>query len=132
MEVKKRILIVEDNPDVIEMIRMMLEGLGYAVNMARNGREGVEMASQERPDLIVMDILMPIMDGFEAISRIKKNPRTRTIPILAATALPGDRERSLANGCDGYVNKPFTRGQLKAAIDALFSKQESLRLSRLG
>ncbi|MBI4525992.1 MAG: response regulator [Deltaproteobacteria bacterium] len=125
MEVRKRILLVEDNPDAIDLIRIVLEHLGYNVTVAKNGKEGVDMATEVRPDLIVMDILMPVMDGFQAISRIRENPQTRAIPILAATvlALPGDRERCLAKGCNGYISKPFTHQQLQEAIKSLVSEQ---------
>jgi len=89
--------------------------------------EAVEKASAESPDLIVMDILMPKLNGFQATARIRQNPRTKDIPILAATALarPGDREKCLESGCDGYIAKPFTHKQLGAAIDRLIEAQSN-------
>ncbi len=121
---KKRILLVEDHPGTIEVMQQELEVLGYEVTVAENGVKGVEMATSESPDLIVMDIIMPKMDGLQAASQIRKNPKTKDIPILAATALarPGDREKCLEGGCDGYIAKPFTHKQLGVAIKKLFEK----------
>ena len=121
---KKRILLVEDHPGTIEVMQQELEVLGYEVTVAENGVKGVEMATSESPDLIVMDIVMPKMDGLQAASQIRKNPKTKDIPILAATALarPGDREKCLEGGCDGYIAKPFTHKQLGVAIEKLFEK----------
>ena len=82
--------------------------------MAENGLQAVEKAASECPDLIVMDMMMPVMDGLQATSRIRQDPKTKHIPVLAATALAmrGDKERCLASGCNSYIAKPFTRGQL--------------------
>ncbi len=120
---KKQILLVEDDPDTAELMQMELEGLGYEVRVARNGVEAVEMASSESPDLVVMDILLPKMDGFRAAAQIRENPKTQAIPILAATALakPGDREKCLASGCDSYIAKPFTHRQLGSLIEKLLA-----------
>ena len=122
---KQRILLVEDNPGTIDVMRQELEVLGYEVTVAKNGIEAVEMAASLLPDLIVMDIVMPKMDGLQAASRIHQNPKTRTIPILAATAmaLPGDKEKCLAGGCDDYIAKPFTYRELGAAIVKLLEKR---------
>lgn len=122
---KKRVLLAEDHPGTIEVMQLELEFLGFEVTVATNGLEAVEMASSDLPDLIVMDIIMPKMDGFQAASRIRQNPTTKNIPILAATALarPGDREKCLESGCDGYLAKPFTHNQLGAAIDRLLEAQ---------
>ncbi|OGQ73070.1 MAG: hypothetical protein A2W73_00235, partial [Deltaproteobacteria bacterium RIFCSPLOWO2_12_55_13] len=111
---KKRVLLAEDHLGTIEVMQLELEVLGYEVTVAQNGLEAVEKASAESPDLIVMDILMPKLNGFQATARIRQNPRTKDIPILAATALarPGDREKCLESGCDGYIAKPFTHKQL--------------------
>lgn len=126
MDGKKRVLLAEDHPGTIEVMQTELEVLGYEVVVAQDGQEAVEKAATESPDLIVMDIIMPKLDGFQATARIRENPRTRDIPILAATALarPGDRERCLESGCDGYIAKPFTHRQLGAAIDRLFEARE--------
>jgi len=118
---KKKILLVEDHPANIDMLRTGLEFLGYAVTVAEDGKEAVEMAASELPDLIVMDILLPTMNGLEAVARIRNNPRTQSIPILAATALAmsGDKEKCLEGGCNAYIAKPFTPKQLAAAIEKL-------------
>jgi|SRR3990167_4716845 len=124
---KKRALLAEDHPGTIEVMQQELEILGFEVVVAQNGLEAVEKAVAETPDVIVMDMLMPKMDGFQAASSIRQNPKTKNIPILAATALarPGDREKCLESGCDGYIAKPFNHRQLGAAIDRLFEAQSS-------
>ncbi|OGQ24364.1 MAG: hypothetical protein A3C54_07665 [Deltaproteobacteria bacterium RIFCSPHIGHO2_02_FULL_60_17] len=126
MDAKKRVLLAEDHPGTMEVMQTELEVLGYEVVLAQDGQEAVEKAATESPDLIVMDIIMPKLDGFQATARIRENPRTKDIPILAATALarPGDREKCLERGCDGYIAKPFTHRQLGAAIDRLFETRE--------
>lgn len=118
---KRKILLVEDHPANIEMLRMGLEFLGYTIAVAEDGKAAVEMAASELPDIIVMDILLPKMSGLEAVSWIRSNPKTNSIPILAATALamPGDMEKCLESGCDAYIAKPFTPKQLAAAIEKL-------------
>jgi len=116
---------VEDNPATMEVMQQELEVLGYDVAIAKDGAEAVEMAGSELPDLIIMDMLMPKMDGSEATSRIRKNPKTQAIPILAATAkaLPEDRDKCLASGCDDYLAKPFSYRELHDAIEKLLKRQ---------
>ena len=115
---KKRVLLVEDNPPTVDVLEMELKHLGYEVTVATNGLEAVKMAVSEPPDLVVMDILLPELDGLEATRQIRENPATRDIPILAATAkaMPGDKEKCLAAGCDGYIAKPFGHRELEGAI----------------
>lgn len=122
---KTKILLVEDNPATMEVMHQELEVLGYDVAIARDGAEAVEIAGSELPDLIIMDMLMPKMDGGEAASRIRRNPKTQAIPILAATAraLPEDRDSCLASGCDDYIAKPFSYRELHAAIEKLLKRQ---------
>ena len=122
---KQRILLVEDNPGTIDVMRQELEVLGYDVTVAKNGVEAVEMATTLLPGLIVMDIIMPKMDGLQAATQIRQNSKTQAIPILAATAMamPGDREKCLAGGCDGYIAMPFTYRELGAAIQKLLDKR---------
>jgi CheY-like chemotaxis protein len=121
MDPKKRILLVEDNPGTIDVVSKELEFLGYEFTVAKDGVEALEMASAQMPDLIVMDMLMPKMDGLRATAELRKNALTRAIPILAATAkaMPGDEQKCLAGGCDGYIAKPFTYKELGAAIEKL-------------
>lgn len=120
----RKILVVEDHPDTMEMMQRQLRHIGFgAVLMARSGDEAVRIAEAEKPDLVLMDIILPGMNGLEATQRIKSNPATATIPILAATAkaMSGDKELCLQNGCDGYLAKPISLEQLKQAIDELLS-----------
>ena len=121
---KKKILLVEDNPATIDVIQKELEFLGYESIVAEDGKEGVDKATSILPDLIIMDISLPKMDGLEASTAIRNNPKTQTIPILAATAraLPGDKEKCLQAGCDDYIAKPFTHRELGAAIKKLLKE----------
>jgi len=106
---KPRVLIVEDNVDNFELVRFLLERAGYQVLSAANGLEGVDEAKRELPDLILMDLSMPEMDGWMATTQLKSDDETRRIPVLALTAhtLPGDRKRAIDAGCDGYISKPI-------------------------
>jgi two-component system cell cycle response regulator DivK len=118
---KKRVLLVEDNPAAMDVMQKELEFLGYEVLLAADGEQALNIAAAELPDIIVMDILMPKMDGLEAASKLRENPKTKQIRILAATAkaMPGDKEQCLRAGCDGYIAKPFTHRELDAAIKTL-------------
>ncbi|MBI1794335.1 MAG: response regulator [Chloroflexi bacterium] len=106
---KPRILIVEDNIDNYELVRFLLERAGYDTFWAHSGREGIDMSKAKRPDLILMDLSLPEMDGWTATERIKADLETKHIPIIALTAhtLPGDRKRALEAGCDDYLSKPM-------------------------
>ncbi len=106
---KKRILIVEDNMDTYELERFILEKNGYDTFLAVNGRDGVDAVRKQSPDLIIMDLSMPEMDGWTATSLIKKDKLISNIPLIVVTAhaLPGDRQRALDAGCNEYVTKPM-------------------------
>ncbi|MEP6470727.1 MAG: response regulator [Acidobacteriota bacterium] len=106
---RARILVVEDSPDIRVLIRMLLEAAGHDVITASDGREGVETAKRERPDLVLMDLSLPVLSGWEAAKAIKETPETASIPVVAVTAhaMHGDRERALAAGCDGFIPKPI-------------------------
>ena len=106
----KRILIVEDTEDNRRILRDLLTAAGYDILEAMDGSQGVTMALAEQPDLILMDIQLPVIDGYEATRRLKADPATRRIPVVAVTsyALSGDEDKALASGCDGYVAKPFS------------------------
>ena len=121
---KSLILVVEDNEATLNLIEAQLTLLGYRVTTAKNGVEAIAKATAELPDLIVMDIQMPVVDGLQAASQIRKEPTTQVIPILAATAktMSGDKERCLAAGCNDYIAKPFTHRQLQFAIEKLLTK----------
>jgi two-component system, cell cycle response regulator DivK len=116
--VSKRILVVEDTEDNRQIIRDLLTSAGYEMIEAVTGEEGVAMAAQHRPDLILMDIQLPVLDGYEATRRIKAQPELKHIPIIAVTsyALSGDEAKTKAAGCDGYVAKPFSPRQLLAKV----------------
>jgi CheY-like chemotaxis protein len=122
---KRKILLVEDNPGTIEVMTQELGFLGYEVAVVTNGAEALERLESYTPDLVIMDIRMPKMDGFRAAAGIRTNPNTRNIPLLASTAMamPGDREKCLGSGFDGYIAKPFTHKELGAAIDALLGSK---------
>ena len=121
---KKKVLLVEDNPATIDVVQKELEFLGYDYVVANDGKEAIEKASSYTPDVIIMDISLPKMDGLEASAAIRKNPKTQSIPILAATAraLPGDKEKCLQAGCNDYIAKPFTHRELGAAIKKLLKE----------
>lgn len=115
----KKILIVEDNETNLYMMRFMLVENGYQVVEARDGLEGVKLAGSEKPDLVLMDIQLPLLDGYEATKQIKANEKTKHIPIIALTsyAMVGDREKSLQAGCTGYIEKPINPETLMAEIE---------------
>jgi CheY-like chemotaxis protein len=119
--VKARLLIAENNRDMVEVLKRGLQRLGYEVIQAKDGIEAVELATSEVPDLIIMDVVMPRLDGLKAASQIKKNPKTHAIPVLAVTAMgqETDRKRCLQSGCDAYVAKPFTFKKLESVIERL-------------
>jgi CheY-like chemotaxis protein len=121
-----RILCVEDNDDNIFTLHRRLTRWGHTVLIARDGREGIAMASAERPDLIVMDLNLPKLDGWEATRRLKSSAETKHIPILALTAhaMVGDREKALAAGCDDFATKPVSFEEVRAKIEALVGRSE--------
>ena len=113
-----QILIVEDQEDNRRILRDLLTSVGYEIVEALTGEEGVRLAEESRPDLILMDIQLPGLDGYDATRRIKANPALRAIPVIAVTsyALSGDDLKAFAAGCDAYVTKPFSPRQLLARI----------------
>lgn len=113
-----KILIVEDNADNLALLRMLLEREQYQVVAAYDGRAGLEAAQRQQPDLILLDLDMPVVDGWEMIAELKGHPELQRIPIVIVTAhlLPGERSRVLNQGCDGYVSKPFKLMELTAEI----------------
>jgi two-component system cell cycle response regulator DivK len=114
----KRILIIEDQEDNRTILRDLLAAAGYDTLEAVNGAEGHAKAQAERPDLILMDIQMPVVDGYEATRRIKADAALHAIPVVAVTsyALSGDEAKARAAGCDSYVTKPFSPRQLLGVI----------------
>lgn len=121
---KGRILVVEDNMDTYELVRFILEKNGYDTFLAVNGRDGVNAATKQLPDLIIMDLAMPEMDGWTATRLIKSDARTGSIPLIALTAhvLPGDRQRAIDSGCDEYITKPMDLLDLVESVDTWMSR----------
>ncbi len=128
---KKKILIAEDNLAVSKALQLILEPR-YETIPAMDGKQAVEFAATQLPDLILMDIIMPVMNGFQASRWIRQHPKTRSIPILAVTALDGPiyEEECSQNGCDDYIAKPFRAEDLCSCIEKLL-KQSSSNLSPL-
>jgi two-component system, cell cycle response regulator DivK len=106
---KYRVLLVEDNVDNFELVRFLLERAGCEVLAGHDGQEGMEIARKEQPDLILMDLSLPGIDGWTAARELKADPITSHIPLMALTAhtLPGDRKRAMESGFDGYISKPI-------------------------
>ena len=116
-----KILYVEDNDDNVFMLKRRLTRAGYSVVVATDGAQGVAMAASERPDLVLMDLSLPVLDGWEATRRIKTASETRHIPVIALTAhaMSGDEEKARAAGCDDFDTKPVELDRLLAKIRAL-------------
>jgi two-component system cell cycle response regulator DivK len=115
-----RVLIVEDNPTNLTLATFLLQSAGHTVLSATDAEAGLTMARAERPDLILMDIQLPGMDGLEATAQLKRHDATRAIPVIALTALAmkGDEERIRAAGCDGYIAKPMRYQEFLATVAA--------------
>jgi two-component system cell cycle response regulator DivK len=114
----KRILVIEDQEDNRIILRRLLSNAGYELIEAVNGEDGVALALSMRPDLILMDIQLPVMDGYEATRRIKSSAELKSTPVIAVTsyALSGDEAKARAAGCDAYIAKPFSPRQLLAKV----------------
>ena len=114
----ERILVIEDNEKNMKLVRDVLEGSGYRTLEATTGGQGVELAVEHRPDLVLMDIQLPDINGVEALGRLRANERTASLPVLALTAqaMEGDRERFLAAGFDGYLSKPVNIADFVATV----------------
>ena len=122
-----RILVVEDNEMNRDMLSRRLARKKYEVLVAVDGGEGVVMARSEAPDLILMDMSLPVVDGWEATRQLKASPETKAIPIIALTAhaMSGDREKAIEAGCDDYDTKPIELPRLLAKVEALLGKQKA-------
>ena len=122
-----KVLYVEDNDDNVFMLEMRLELLGdFEVLTAEDGEKGCEMAAAERPDIILMDLEMPRVDGWEATRRLKGNPQTREIPIIAlsAHALAGERDKAIATGCQEFDTKPIEFDRLVATVRRILADRK--------
>jgi len=118
--VAKAILVADDDPDILSIVSMSLEAQGYAVYKATNGREAVDLAKQHHPDLVLMDMMMPIVSGYEAVTELKADAATRDITIvgLSAKAMATDMERATDVGIDGYITKPFRIAQVLTVVES--------------
>lgn len=131
---KGHILVVEDNQDNYELVRTILDLAGYDSFQAINGRDGVDAARKQKPDLILMDMALPEMDGWDATARIREDPETSHIPMVALTVhtLPVERKRALDAGVDAYISKPFDAAQFIQVIESTLedSRQSGGRNSK--
>jgi two-component system, cell cycle response regulator DivK len=116
-----KVLLVEDNPDIRSLLLVQIKWMGFTPITASTGKEALEIATSEKPDLILMDFLMPGMDGWEATRMLRSNPETKDIPILATTALsrPADLKSCIDAGCNDYIVKPFSVLDLQKKISEL-------------
>ena len=116
-----RVLVIEDNEDNLALMRLLLERAKYEVLLATGGAKGLEIARKEQPDILLLDLAMPDMDGWEVAAAMKADMVTKDIPIIAVTAhaLPKDRERAFEAGCDSFIVKPFSVAKLIGEIEKL-------------
>lgn len=114
-----RVLLVEDNPANLTLMQYLLQASGYTTLTATDGRQGVDVAQRESPDVILMDLQLPIMSGYEAARLVKADPALRDVPIIAVTAfaMVGDRDKILARGFDGYIAKPITPERFVSEVE---------------
>ncbi len=121
----KRILYIEDNAENRLLMRRVLMAEGYLVEEASDGNSGLQKAAESPPDLILMDINLPEIDGYEVTARLKQLPNMLGVPIIAVTAnvMKGDREKTLAAGCDGYIQKPIDIDLLPSQIESFLKKE---------
>ncbi len=116
----KAILVADDDPDILSIVSMSLETQGYTVYKATNGREAVDLSHEHHPDLILMDMMMPVVSGYEAVGELKADAATRDITIvgLSAKAMATDMERATDAGIDGYITKPFRIAQVLTVVES--------------
>jgi two-component system, cell cycle response regulator DivK len=123
---KGRILVIEDNEQNMYLIKYILEDCGYEVHCARDGKEGIERATAIRPDLILLDIQLPTMDGYAVARNLRLNPDLADVPIVAVTsyAMPGDREKAMEAGCRGYIEKPIDPDTFEKQVEKYLSSND--------
>ncbi|MDD2850502.1 MAG: response regulator [Desulfuromonadaceae bacterium] len=119
---KKKILYIEDNEQNLYLVTFILEKYGYEVASATDGQEGIDLAAVVKPDLILLDIQLPRMDGYEVAGHLRENPHLADIPIVAVTsyAMAGDRDKALAAGCTGYIEKPINPDTFMQQVEQHF------------
>ncbi len=122
-ELPVNILMIDDNPDMLEILRLLLKVNGHRPIMALGGKEGLDIARKELPDVILLDIMMPDIDGFEVLRRLKLDMSTEKIPVILVTAVSGQAliDKAMSLGAEGYVTKPYTRNQLMSLINEVSS-----------
>jgi CheY-like chemotaxis protein len=132
--VSASILVVEDNRDNMNLMEYLLRAFGYTPLLASSGTKGIRLAAERNPDVILMDVQMPEMDGYEATAMIKRDPNLAGIPIVAVTAfaMVGDGDRILASGFDGYISKPITPETFVSEVEAFLPEQLRVRVASVG
>jgi DNA-binding response OmpR family regulator len=127
MDEERTVLVADDDPDVLELVAFRLRRAGYRTLTARDGREALELAERERPDLSVLDIAMPEMDGLEVTRRIRDGEGDRRMPIILLTALSQERDvrAGIIAGADAYIRKPFSHRELRSRVDAMIAEGSS-------
>ena len=116
---KARVLIADDEPEIVTLIKLTLEGNDYQVLIARDGKEAMELAQREKPDMILLDILMPFLNGYEICSRLKRNEKLKHIPIIMISGYFRYKDRQIAQACsaDGFIPKPYTFSMLLDEVE---------------
>jgi len=124
---KPKVLVIEDNPDNLELVRFLVERAGYTAYTAHDGLEGWKITREQMPDLILLDLTIPEMDGWELARKIKQDPELSQICVVALTAhtLPGDRGRAMEAGCDGYLSKPLNVATFNDDLAQFLAKRGS-------
>lgn len=123
----RQILYIEDNSDNRTLVRRVLQSEGYIIREAPDGASGIKMAAEQLPDLVLMDINLPEIDGYEVTARLKQLPGMQAVPVIAVTAnvMKGDREKTIAAGCDGYIQKPIDIDTLSSQIEHFLTRTKS-------
>lgn len=122
----QKILVVDDEPHIVRLVQVNLEKAGYTVSTASNGREALDVVEEVQPDLVVLDVMMPEMDGLEALKRLKENPVTSEIPVILLTAKAQDADvfEGWKSGADLYLTKPFNPGELLLFVQRIFKSKD--------
>jgi two-component system cell cycle response regulator DivK len=129
-----KVLVAEDNAVNRELLRELLEARGYTVVEACDGEEALRMIEQTQPDILLLDIGMPVLDGFAVVRKLRENPRLATLPALAVTAyaMQGDREKIMSSGFDGYLSKPVNARALAEELERLLGKRDEKKRASAG
>jgi CheY-like chemotaxis protein len=128
----KTVLIAEDNPVNRELLRELLEMRGYAVVETSDGEQALKQIDESIPDILLLDLNMPVLDGFGTLKRIRQDPQLASLPVLAVTAyaMRGDREKILSSGFDGYLSKPITSMDLERELERLLAAERHARIPK--